>query len=286
MNEQAPPRSPVVFVVLGLVGCLACLLVGVGAGAAMWLGTSSRSSPPESVTVDVGGVGQRTEDQPASGRARLTLAARQGSAAELETAAGVLRQRLAASGIDGQVQVGDGRLVVDLPEDAMERAVGLLTAGGRLQFKLVARLEEEAAAAEIARIDSLKATRAYQERTEAHDVARFSDGRPLLLENPGVEGFLITKVYRDKDQNDQEGIGFVFGDEGRVAFRELSGSNIGRDLAIVLDGWVETVATIQSAIDGSGIITRGGGYKPEELQQLITVLGSGRLPVELSLEGE
>lgn len=282
MNEQAPSRSPVVWVVLGLVSCLACLLIGAGAGVVVWLRTPPRSSPPEQVTTEVG-----REAQPVpSGQARLTLVARQGSAAELETAAGVLRQRLAASGIEGQVQVGDGRLRVDLPEGDMERAVGLLTAGGRLQFKLVARLEEEAAAAEIARIDSLKATRAYQEQTEAHDVARFSDGRPLLLENPGVEGFLITKVYPDKDQSGQEGIGFVFGDEGRAAFRELSGNNIGRDLAIVLDGWVETVATIQSAIDGSGIITRGEGYKPEELRQLITVLGSGRLPVELSLEGE
>jgi preprotein translocase subunit SecD len=285
-----------VWVVLGIVGCLgACLFAALGAVVFVALAPAARPPAPP-LPRELAEPGEPQPEAPAAdapsagvgtgGRTTLTLAARGGGQAELEEAASVLRQRLEGLGIDGQVRVEGSRLRVELPEAALERTVGLLTAGGRLQFKLVARLEEEAAQAEVARIGSLQAARAYDETKEPLDLARQAGGEPLLLENPGVEGYLVTRVYPAKDGNDRDAIGFVFGEAGRVAFRELTGQNVGRDLAIVLDGEVQTLANIASAVDGEGVMSREDGYPPEELERLLTLMRSGRLPVELGLEGE
>jgi preprotein translocase subunit SecD len=57
-------------------------------------------------------------------------------------------------------------------------------------------------------------------------------------------------------------------------------------MAVVLDGVVEVAPRIHDAIDGSGIILNDDGYTPEEVENMVTILGSGKLPVTLSLEAE
>lgn len=286
--ETGNPAKPAL-IALTLMGCGVLLMIGLGAGMFLLVARAPAPAPPEIVTVDrvPPARAKPAEESPAEeSRSTVTLVPRAGGEAELTTAASILRQRLQGIGIEGQVRVEGGKLLVDLPPGALERTVEVLLAGGRLQFKLVARLPEDEAAAEVARIGSLVAARGYDERQEKHDVARGEGDTPLLLENPGVEGFLVTRVHPTKDDRGKDAIGFVFGEEGRVAFRDLTGQNVGRDLAIVLDGRVQTVARIHDAIDGSGMIFNEGGYAPDELQRLITVMGSGRLPIELSLEGE
>lgn len=264
------------FVIAGLMGCGMCGILAMVLGGAMFASRAVLTPvPPPAPAVT-----------PAQADvSRLSLVPRGGGAGELEVAASVLRQRLAGMQIEGQVWVEDGRLQVEVPDAAFRDALALLTAGGRLQFKLVATLAEEAAAAEVARIDSQKSARGYEEAAEPLDTATREEG-PLLLENPGVEGYLLARVYPTTDEHERPAIGFEFGPEGRAAFRALTGEHVGRELAVVLDGRVQMVATIASAIDGSGVISREEGYGEDELQRLITLLSSGRLPVELDLEGQ
>lgn len=276
MEEQQRKRSLLSFIAFLLCCCAVVAAVLGIAAVSVFVVRSHTEAPGPRAEVVTTPVGRKT----------LTLVPRAGGEAELATAASILRQRLAGMGIDGKVEVSAGRLQVDLPAGDLERTVDLLLAGGRLQFKLVAALGEAEAAAELARIGSLQATRGYDERAERFDRAEVEGEGPLLLENPGVEGFLVTQVYPARDDRGQDAIGFEFGEEGRVAFRDLTGRNVGRDLAIVLDGEVQTVARIHDAVDGSGRIFREGGYQPEELKRLITVMGSGRLPIELSVEAE
>ena len=69
-------------------------------------------------------------------------------------------------------------------------------------------------------------------------------------------------------------------------FRAFTAKNVNRTMAVVLDGIVKVAPRIHGPIDGKGIIFDDDGYTPDEAQNLVTVVGSGRLPVALSLEAE
>jgi preprotein translocase subunit SecD len=67
---------------------------------------------------------------------------------------------------------------------------------------------------------------------------------------------------------------------GSDAFGELTGNNIGRPMAIVLDGRIESVAVIRARITDEGIIE--GDFTQQEVQDLATVLKSGALPAGIT----
>ena len=73
---------------------------------------------------------------------------------------------------------------------------------------------------------------------------------------------------------------FSFTPQGAEAFGELTGNNIGRPLAIVLDGGVVSAPTINSRITDEGIIE--GDFSQQEVQDLSTVLKSGALPAGIT----
>ncbi len=73
---------------------------------------------------------------------------------------------------------------------------------------------------------------------------------------------------------------FSLSPQGSKAFSELTGSNIGRGLAIVLDGRVVSAPVINARISDEGIIE--GDFTQQEVQDLSTVLKSGALPAGLT----
>ena len=75
-------------------------------------------------------------------------------------------------------------------------------------------------------------------------------------------------------------VGFDLTPAGAELFAEFTGDNIGRAMAVVLDGKIQTAPTIQSRIRDSGIIT--GQYTATEVEDLVTVLKSGALPADLT----
>ena len=77
-------------------------------------------------------------------------------------------------------------------------------------------------------------------------------------------------------------IAFEIVNEQAQAFGDYTGSRVGEPMAIVLDGEVLSAPTIQSRLDGSGVIT--GNFTQDEAQQLALQLRSGALPIPLSIE--
>jgi preprotein translocase subunit SecD len=69
------------------------------------------------------------------------------------------------------------------------------------------------------------------------------------------------------------------GDGGRL-FGEATGANVGRGLAIVLDGKIVSAPVINSRITDSGIIE--GNFTQQEVQDLVTTLRSGALPAGIT----
>jgi SecD/SecF fusion protein len=71
---------------------------------------------------------------------------------------------------------------------------------------------------------------------------------------------------------------FVLDEEGASTFRRITGRNIGRRLAIVLDGMIQSAPVIQSEIpSGEARIT--GNFSFEEAEDLAIILRSGALAV-------
>ena len=77
-------------------------------------------------------------------------------------------------------------------------------------------------------------------------------------------------------------INFSVSDDGRKLFSRITGANVGRRLAIVLDGKVYSAPTIQTKIrDGRSIIT--GSKTMEEATDLCIVLRAGALPAPVQI---
>jgi protein-export membrane protein SecD len=69
-------------------------------------------------------------------------------------------------------------------------------------------------------------------------------------------------------------------------FEKLTGDNVGKGLAIVLDGVIHSAPTINSKIGARGVITNGRGTYEESLRDskdLAIVLRAGALPAQLEL---
>lgn len=77
---------------------------------------------------------------------------------------------------------------------------------------------------------------------------------------------------------------FEFDDEGGKRFHELTSRNIGKPLAIVLDGEIVQVAIINSAIGKAGLIQ--GNFGAEEANTLAKLLKSGAFKAKVSFKEE
>ena len=98
--------------------------------------------------------------------------------------------------------------------------------------------------------------------------ARSVTGRDLQTARPGLGDFQQPIVL------------FNLNPQGAEKFGALTGANVGKPLAIVLDGRVVSAPRINSQIRDSGQIE--GGFTQEEAQDLSTVLRSGALPAGIT----
>jgi preprotein translocase subunit SecD len=80
-------------------------------------------------------------------------------------------------------------------------------------------------------------------------------------------------------QTNAPDIQFTLNPQGAEKFKRTTGANIGRQLAIILDGQVESAPTIQGQISSDGQIT--GRFTQQEAEELAKVLRAGALPATL-----
>ena len=113
-------------------------------------------------------------------------------------------------------------------------------------------------------------------------------GRTALLEFKDVSGKTVLTGKDLKDakaqisQGNQSVVGLEFSDEGGKKFADLTARNIGKPIAIVLDGEVLTNPVVQEAITG-GRAQISGSRTMEEAEHLAILLRSGSLPVKITL---
>jgi preprotein translocase subunit SecD len=178
-------------------------------------------------------------------------------------------------------QQGDNRILIQLPgvQDP-ERAKALIGKTALLEFKLVndgANIEQ-ALAGQIPPGSELVYQRRVDKQTkEERRIPYVVEKRALLT------GADIANARVSIDQNSSEPyVSLEFTAAGARAFAELTANNVGRRLAIILDGSLYSAPVIRERIpSGQAQIT--GGFTTEEATDLAIVLRAGALPAPVQV---
>lgn len=97
-----------------------------------------------------------------------------------------------------------------------------------------------------------------------------------------LTGASLKKAGVSYDNLGRPQIQFEMTNEGAVKFAEITRNNVGKRLAITLDGKVQTAPTINGEIaGGNGVIT--GNYTVDEAKSTATLLNAGALPVKAEI---
>jgi len=105
----------------------------------------------------------------------------------------------------------------------------------------------------------------------------------VLKSRVQMSGEYLTDANPAIDQFGSPYVSFRLTREGGRIFSRVTGPNIGKPLAIVLDGKVESSPTIQDRIRDQGQITMGSGATFEEARDLSIVLKAGALPTDVEI---
>ena len=193
----------------------------------------------------------------------------------------ILRNRIDGIGVGETViqRQGDNQILVQLPGVTdRDSALAMIGKVAQLEFKIVSddpNLLSKALSGEIAPGYILKYTKDEEKR-------------PILLEEKAVlSGQAISDARVDFDQRGfgQPRISISLNSEGSKEFAKITRENVGKRLAIVLDGEVLSAPNIREPIlTGSAEIT--GLFTFEEANLLALSLRSGALPAPMYIEEE
>ncbi|HEX7500451.1 MAG TPA: protein translocase subunit SecD [Polyangia bacterium] len=107
----------------------------------------------------------------------------------------------------------------------------------------------------------------------------------LLKKRAGVTGEYLSMADESWDEMGRPEVSFTMNRQGAGMMEKLTGENVGRKMAVVLDEKITSAPVIESKIGERGRITMGGYGDPFKLQQevkdLVGVLRSGALPAPL-----
>lgn len=105
---------------------------------------------------------------------------------------------------------------------------------------------------------------------------KLKNGKPVLT------GQFISEAKAAKDYNERPAILLKFNEQGSHIWQNITGRNIGKRIAVVLDNQVYLAPTIQSEIEGGHAIIQGE-FTEEEAEDVATILHTGSLPVPLRI---
>jgi preprotein translocase subunit SecD len=107
----------------------------------------------------------------------------------------------------------------------------------------------------------------------------------LLKKRAGVTGEYLAMADESWDEMGTPEVAFTMNRQGAGMMEKLTGENVGRKMAVILDEKITSAPVIESKIGERGRITMGRGGDPFKLQQevkdLVGVLRSGALPAPL-----
>ena len=96
----------------------------------------------------------------------------------------------------------------------------------------------------------------------------------------------IADATQEYDQYNNPGVHIIMNPEGANAWKRLTGNNIGRQIAIVIDDHVFSYPVVNCEIANGRSTISGGGMTAEEAQNLANILKSGRIPTTVRIVEE
>ncbi len=175
---------------------------------------------------------------------------------------------------------GSSRIIVELPGvDNPEHIQNLIKTTAVLEFKLVqgGPAPDEAT---LLKDQGGKIPDNMEITTIAPKARSSEGGNYFLLDKVAiVTGKDLRTVRRSVDEWNNPAVSFALKADGARRFETATGQNIGRRLAIVLDGKVQSAPVINARISDQGIIT--GHFTLEAANDLVIVLKAGALPAGL-----
>ncbi|WP_320036144.1 protein translocase subunit SecD [Halarcobacter sp.] len=192
-----------------------------------------------------------------------------------------IRNRLDQFGLaePNVVRQGETDIVVELP--------GIKTAEDE---KAARELISKPANLELMAVDEERADQVYSltkyQAAQYGDIILEDTNNPqikyLVKEIPILNGSQVIDAKVAFDQGNQPIINFTLNSSGSRIFGDFTGKNVGKRLAVVLDGKVYSAPNIRERIGGgSGQIS--GGFSTVEAGNVAIALRSGALPASVEL---
>ena len=179
---------------------------------------------------------------------------------------------------------GENEILVQLPGmDDPARVKGIMQSTALLELKLVdsGPFPNQAAAAQnyggaipanVEVLPSVERDIPSSGQTSYYVVQRVAS----------ISGRDLKGAFPSRDENGRPAVSFNLSADGAQRFGRVTEENIGKMLAIVLDGRIQSSPRINGRITDSGIITGGAtGFAPQAAQDLALVLRSGALPASI-----
>jgi len=174
-------------------------------------------------------------------------------------------------------QQGTDQILVQLPGVTdIDRAKSIIGSPGLLELKIV---EGSPSASKEALMVNGQVPQGMDIVPGAGSAGDTSTVYYMVKKVAAVTGQDLRSARASVDENNRPAVSFTLSNEGGRKFGKVSGENIGRQLAIILDGRVQSAPTLETRINSEGRIT--GSFTPEEVQDLSLKLRSGALPAKL-----
>ncbi len=198
----------------------------------------------------------------------------------------ILKQRIDPGNVkEYRIQpLENERILIQVPRATtaeVEQLKGRLERMGKLEFKLA-----------VPRVTDQERFQKLYEQAEAGNVPEGyvkmhledDPDKPFYLVEkgePAITGRSLANVSPTVDNTGMPAVGFQFDARGSRIFARVTENNVGRLLAIILDGVLKSAPRIRTRIAGQGIIE--GDFTRQEVSDMVNVLQAGSLPMDIRL---
>lgn len=172
------------------------------------------------------------------------------------------------AGIFGASEAGEYRLIVELPGVTdLNQAVAMIGQTPFLEFKTERSVDEQEKILEAQKTGE----RMYED--------------PYFISSELTGRYLEKAILEFDNTSFQPKVGLEFNKEGGELFAKLTKENVGKKIAIYLDGAPISVPVVREEIT-SGTAEISGDFTAQEAKTLVGRLNSGALPVPIELVSE